>query len=72
MVSITAGIVTPSQKVWVITDAHDHKKLKEGDRVIMTETPSFQNLLYRPSDDTLHDLSDDHEQYVHMEEATKS
>lgn len=66
--SIDAGHVAPSSKRYRITFPHDHKKLKAGDIVIMTETPDFANLLLREQDMTLHRLADDSDQYVHLEE----
>lgn len=62
-----AGSISPSPKLFVITYAHDHKTLKAGDIVAIVESPQGFNYLFR-SDHTLHNLSDGHDQYVHLEE----
>ena len=67
---LDAGSIAPSMKRYRITYLHDHKTLKTGDVVVMTESPQFHNLLLREPDMTLHSLQDGHGQYVHMIEAT--
>lgn len=69
---LDAGRVAPSTKRYRIMHAHDHKKLRAGDVVVMTESPTFDNLLIREPDMTLHRLQDDDGQYVHMVEASNS
>lgn len=67
-----AGQVSPGPERWRVTYLHRHETLKVGDIVIMTETPrraGMVNLLFRPSDSTLHLLQDEHDQYVHVEPA---
>jgi hypothetical protein len=67
---LDAGSIAPSMKRYRITWAHDHKTLCVGDVVVMTETPRLENMLLREPDMTLHKLQDDHDQYVHMVEAS--
>lgn len=63
---LDAGSVAASAKRYRITYLHDHKTLRIGDVVVMTESPQLDNLLLRVPDMTLHRLRDDNEQYVHM------
>jgi len=65
---IDAGNVAPSSKRYRVSWAHKHKTLSMGDIVIMAVTPRQDNFLLRLSDFTLHWLSDDSDQYVHLEE----
>ncbi len=65
--NLDAGNVPPSLRRYRITIPHDHETLRTGDVVVMTETPSLDNLLLRESDMTLHNLRDKSDQYVHME-----
>jgi hypothetical protein len=52
---VSAGRVAPDgQTRWVIAFAGDHKTLKAGDVVVMTEGPGFTNLFVRPADLTVH------------------
>lgn len=60
---ISAGKVPCGTTVYTVTNAHDHKTLKEGDIVRMTE-----NLRLIREDFTLHRLTDDNGQYVHLME----
>ena len=62
----SAGSVPPSAAEYSVEYTHGHKSLKHGDVVVMTESPGFQNLLLRESDRTLHSLTGEHEQYVHL------
>ena len=66
---LDAGSIAPSIKRYRVTYLHDHKTLKTGDVVVMTESPKFDNLLLREPDMTLHFLQDNNGQYVHMVEA---
>lgn len=59
-------------KRYRITHPHDHKTLRPGDVVVMTETPTYENLLLRELDMTLHRLQDGSDQYVHMVEASNT
>lgn len=63
---IDAGQVAPSQIRYLVKYAHAHKTLKVGDVVVMTETPTMENLLLREADMTLHRLQDGSDQYVHL------
>lgn len=67
---LDAGSVAPSMKRYRIIWPHNHKTLRAGDVVVMTETPRYENLLLREPDMTLHGLQDDSDQYVHMVEAS--
>ncbi len=71
---MNAGYVSPSKEWYRITDAREHKTLKVGDIVLVVETPSphLVNLLLRASDMTLHELQDESDQYVHLEQVTPS
>jgi hypothetical protein len=66
---VDAGDVVPSSARYVVTYAHRHKTLVVGDVVVMTETPSMDNLLLREADMTLHKLLDSSQQYVHLAKA---
>jgi hypothetical protein len=65
---LDAGGVAPSKRRYVVTHPHAHKTLKTGDVVVMVCTPQFCNLLLRTEDMTLHELEDEHDQYVHLVE----
>lgn len=65
-----AGTVAPSMKRYRIIWPHGHKTLRVGDVVVMTESPSCDNMLLREPDMTLHRLQDDDGQYVHMVDAS--
>ena len=65
---LDAGSVAPSMKRYRIIWPHNHKTLRAGDVVVMTETPRLENMLLREPDMTLHVLQDDSDQYVHMVE----
>jgi len=67
---LDAGSIPASDRRYVVTWPHDHKTLKAGDVVVMTETPQVHNLLLRLADMTLHGLTDEHDQYVHLDEAS--
>lgn len=67
---LDAGSVAPSTKRYRINWPHNHKTLRAGDVVVMTQTPRLENMLLRESDMTLHVLQDDSDQYVHMVEAS--
>ena len=67
---LDAGSVTASDIRYVVTIPHNHKTLKSGDVVVMTETPMRHNLLIRISDMTLHRLTDEYDQYVHLSESS--
>ncbi len=70
---MNAGQVAPSMRRYLITDAHDHKTLRCGDVVVMSETPrTLENLFIREPDMTLHELQDESSQYVHVSEVTPS
>lgn len=62
---VDAGSVETGPSLYQVTYAHAHKTLKAGDLVRMVEDPRFNNLLLR-TDWTLHQLADDHDQYVHL------
>lgn len=63
----SAGKVVPSKEPLIVTDSHEHLTLKDGDTVIMVESPNLtKNLLFRCSDATLHVLADPADQYVHL------
>jgi len=42
-----------------VVDRRDHQTLRDGDVVVMTETPDLTNLFLRLSDMTLHYLQDE-------------
>lgn len=66
---IDAGKVPPSSKKYVVTHTHSHQTLKTGDVVVMVCTPNQgSNWLFRVTDMTMHDLVDEHDQYVHLAE----
>ena len=67
---LDAGGIAPSMTRYRVTWPHEHKTLRAGDVVVMTETPSLENMLLREPDMTLHRLQDDGGQYVHMVEAS--
>lgn len=67
---VDAGMVPPSMTRWIITHPHAHKTLQRGDVVVMTETPTLENVLLREPDMSLHALQDEHGQYVHMRKAS--
>jgi NADH:ubiquinone oxidoreductase subunit E len=69
---LDAGGVAPSDRKYVVTHPHAHKTLKTGDVVVMVCTPKYCNLLLRIEDMTLHDLEDEHDQYVHMADASNA
>lgn len=65
-IPIDAGCIAPSCKRYEVILPHKHMTLEAGDIVIMTETPDLDNLLLREKDMTLHRLSDQDGQYVHI------
>ncbi len=65
--SFLSGCVEPSTQCYVVTEAHRHNSIKEGDEVVVIVTPdSARNYLLRLSDMTLHSLQDSNDQYVHL------
>lgn len=67
---LDAGQIPASMKRYVVTWTHNHKTLKTGDVVVMTEDREFRNWLLREPDMTLHSLQDESGQYVHLGEAS--
>ncbi len=65
---LDAGGLAASPKRYVVTWPHEHKSLKAGDVVVMVETPKFDFFLLRESDMTLHGLTGNGDQYVHLAE----
>jgi len=57
--TLDAGCVPPSTTRYVVVDRRDHQTLRDGDVVVMTETPDLTNLFLRLSDMTLHYLQDE-------------
>ncbi len=54
---ISAGQIRPDgNDIYVVEYAQGHKTLNAGDRVVMREDASFNNLFVRISDFTLHTL----------------
>lgn len=66
MTELCANNVAPSKIQYAVTFTHGHKNLCVGDVVMLVETPKFNNVLLRLSDNTLHDLQGQSEQYVHL------
>ena len=62
---VDAGKVVPGPALYEVTYAHNHKTLKAGNLVRMVEDPRYNNLLLR-TDWTLHWLTDEQDQYVHL------
>lgn len=65
--TLHAGSIWPSRKQYVVTDAHHHKNLTEGNIVLVVEDPKNNNWLLRLSDMSLHHLTGQSDQYVHLE-----
>ena len=65
---LDAGSIEPSTKRYIVSFPHAHKTLRTGDVVVMIETPRKEKFLLRESDMTMHWLTDDGDQYVHLEE----
>lgn len=61
-----AGNVKPGPAKYLVTEPHDHEKLKHGDIVWVAEDCRFNNVLVRCSDHTIHRLVDRNDQYVHL------
>lgn len=68
----SAGKVGPSTTRYKVVCAHDHATLKVGDVVVMTEDRTRANWLLREADLTLHDLTDEHSQYIHLEKLAET
>lgn len=62
-----AGSISPSSNKYLVSDPHDHRSLKHGDIVVLSESPGRHNLIIRLSDMSLHQLKDEYDQYVHLE-----
>lgn len=69
--TLSAGSVEPSHKRYRVTGPPEHKTLNAGDVVVMTQTPTLQNMLVRESDLTLHHLTDEYDQNVHLVEVKR-
>ncbi|QJW94731.1 hypothetical protein [Frigoriglobus tundricola] len=55
---VSAGRIEPDGKTeYVVVWADEHKSLKPDDVVVMSETPSFENVFIRTEDMTIHSLS---------------
>jgi hypothetical protein len=65
--SLHAGYAVPGMRRYVVTDAHYSKGLTEGNIVVVVEDPKSNNWLLRLSDLSLHHLTGQSDQYVHLE-----
>lgn len=65
---LTAGEVEPGPTLYEVMFTHKHITLKPGDLVRMVEDPRCNNLLLR-ADWTLHLLTGEFDQYVHLRRA---
>lgn len=65
--SLHAGDAVPGPRRYVVTDAHHHKNLTEGSIVVVVGDPKSNNWLLRLSDMSLHHLTGQADQYVHLE-----
>lgn len=67
ILSMSAGKIAPSTSQYLVTEIHDHKTLAVGDVVVMSEhTKTLHNLLVRLSDFSIHEITDEAGQYVHL------
>jgi len=64
---ISAGKVCAGPNPYVVVELHDHKTLKLGDVVRMSESMNGDLFLIR-TDYTIHSITDDYDQYVHLED----
>lgn len=62
---VDSGDIAPGPARYEVTYPHKHKTLKSGDLVRMVEDPRGNSLLLRV-DWTLHRLTDESDQYVHL------
>jgi len=65
MLQMDAGEIGAGPALYEVTNTHCHNTLKAGDLVRLVEDPHYNNLLLR-TDWTLHQLADEHGQYVHL------
>lgn len=60
---------SPGRTKYVVTESHDHKYLTKGNVVVVVEDPQNNNWLLRLSDMSLHHLTGQSDQYVHLSRA---
>lgn len=62
---VGADFVSPgAETAYLVAYAPGHKTLMAGDRVVMCETPKFDNVLLRITDNTLHSLQNEDGRYA--------
>lgn len=61
---MTTYTLKPNTGVKYVVLSHDHKTLKAGDVIVVSETASFENVLVRASDLTVHAMTTANDEYT--------